>query len=141
MNVYRVLPRLDGRYDFTMTTDDHTSPVGYCRAWREWGDDLKKLSPAAWERYVANREKYHGHGHATPQEAADCYRQYLLDSHLRLMRENPDVQNKCLVCGAWTSHYAALEGHRYHLCPEHNTREQVEARLTITADTEIVSSF
>lgn len=112
----------DGRWDYT--TNGH--PVGYCREWRDWDEVTRALSPAAYAQYVADKDKYHSHGHATEDEARECYRDYILDHQLRLNLVNSGTQSKCEICGEWTQKYAMLPFQIFKLCDLHNNREEVE---------------
>lgn len=141
MNYYRVRERQDGRFDMTVENDHRIQPVGYCAGWHDWPDWLQMMSPEQHAQHLRDREKYHSTGHATAEEAAACYKQYVLDTRLRLHLRYADVQHRCAVCDAWTDGYAEVEMRHYTLCPEHNTRAQVEAMFTLTADVEIVSSY
>lgn len=140
MQYLRVMQRLDGKWDWTVEWQDHIAPTGYCRPWRDWNETLQQLSPAAYAQYVAEREKYHDHGHDTPEEAAACYRSYLLDHNLTLGEVSLNTQHRCSVCGEWTNLAARVDMQVWSLCPEHNTREQVEQLFTLTADTQIATS-
>lgn len=119
----------DKRWDYTCKNDGTIWPVGYCGGWREPQTGL--LTPEQVQQWVSqaapHRHKFHLDGHATAEEACDCYKQYLLDFDLRLGGEALNTQRKCEVCGAWTSRFARV-GHRtWFLCDEHRTREHVEA--------------
>lgn len=66
-------------------------------------------------------------GHATPEEAREHYRLYLLDNanyEDRLV----STQQKCEVCGEWTQGIASIpvnmESHV--LCDEHRNRETLD---------------
>lgn len=145
MNYYKVRERADGKFDFAAENDGHVRPVGYCAGYHPIPPDAPWLPPGEAERYNADEAplagKYHTDGHATAAEAAACYREYLLDHKLRLMQEHPGHQEKCLVCEAWTTFYALLDMHHWTLCPAHNTRDQTEAMFTLSASTEITSSY
>jgi len=64
-------------------------------------------------------------GHDTPEEAAEHYKQYQLDTMLRLDGFTKNQQHKCRVCGAWTQHFAEVDMHIFNLCDDHRTREHV----------------
>lgn len=71
-------------------------------------------------------------GHDTPEEAAEHYRQYLLDKRLRFVDDRPEanVQTRCVAagCGAWTSGGVWIAGWvNFALCADHRTREAVSA--------------
>jgi hypothetical protein len=126
MNYYDAKQRKeDGRWDYTC--NDH--PTGYCRAYKE--PNLEKepyWSEHEIAKYKDNKEKYHSNGHATEEEARECYRQWILDNELRFWEAN-DTQRKCKVCGAWTSNVAEVDCKIFTLCDEHNNRKTVEQLL------------
>lgn len=70
--------------------------------------------------------------HATPEEAHEHYRQYVLD-HLREETYGGDVQYRCEVngCDAWTQQgMSEPDGYAGHpLCDEHRNRETYEAEF------------
>ena len=108
--------------------DGHIWRVGYCQPYKEWGDDpwIRESDRAD---HVATKDKHHDDGHATAEEACGCYRQYLLDHHLRLKGAWENVQHKCEVCGEWTALYAAVDYQTWNLCEQHNTLEVVDGLL------------
>jgi hypothetical protein len=135
MNYYAARQRQkDKKWDYTSRNDDFTQPVGYCAAYVEWTEEmLKRLglygkpeNHPSLMRQQKFKDKYHICGHDTKEEAENCYREYLLDQHLKLNREHPDAQIKCAVCGKWTTLYAEIDMHMWDLCEEHNNREEVE---------------
>lgn len=77
-------------------------------------------------------DNFHQGGHATAEGAKECYRQYLLDTMLRLDYENPNQEAKCMQCEEWTRRGAKLLSEIIPLCPTHCTRENVEAALPIS---------
>lgn len=121
------------RWDFTCLNDGRVWPVGYCD-----GDFDKVRERILKCDILPNREaevtklqkfasKYHSNGHATFEEAVECYRQYQLDQHLRLNKqENPSELRKCAVCDAWTGHEADISMTTFDLCEQHLNRDQVE---------------
>jgi hypothetical protein len=141
MNHYRARQRLDGNYDFTCANGKRIIPVGYCRAYADLSSDpnvRQTLSPQEQAIRVATRHKHHSCGHATPEEAEACYREYSLDHHLVLNREYDGVQHNCQVCGCWTNLHADVDMQRFTLCAEHNNRQQVE--LLMVGASEVWSS-
>ncbi len=132
MNYYGPRQReSDKRWDYTCRNDGHIWPVGYCRKYEEWWVRFEEQfghrpNQDEIDRCIANQHKYHSEGHATDDEACACYREYLLDHHLRLGLECSDAQYKCKVCGAWTSLYAEVDMRHWTLCEQHNNREEVE---------------
>lgn len=141
MQYLRVLQReKDKRFDFTCQWDRQIFPVGYCREWRDWDEATRTLQPEAYKKYVADKHKYHSNGHATKQEAADCYRSYLLDTHCSLNRKNENVQYKCQICGEYTELFASIEDQTFILCKEHNTMFELEKLFTLDEDVLIMKS-
>ncbi len=140
MNTYRVLQRKDGRFDFTCENDGLIWPVGYCAPYREFWLNTP-TSPGKIEEYKRTQHKHHGNGHATAQEAADCYREWMLDHRLLLGQESVNEQRRCEICGKWTNLQASVDTKIWWLCESHCTREQVEKLYSISADTVIWSSW
>lgn len=140
MNTYQVLQRKDGKWDFTVTNDSITQPVGYCAPYREVAK-VSLVNQRWYEDYLAEKDKYHGHGHDTKEEAAECYRQYLLDRKLHLMMAYIDEQKKCEVCRQWTGLYASCDMLNWTLCQDHNNRAEVERLFKLSADSVIWSSW
>lgn len=145
MNYYGPRERKsDGRFDYTCQNDDRVWPVGYCVAPRVWTpDDFKYLWSGLEEqqreadklnaRYGPLAANFHANGHATKDEACACYRKYLLDTELRFVGPNPDVQKPCAAkkpdgspCGQWTQHEAEVSASNWPLCEAHQTRAVVE---------------
>jgi hypothetical protein len=120
----------DSRWDYTY----NGSPWGYCRAYspipdtipgfKEWNEKVAPLAP-----------KFHTDGHATEEEACECYKQYLLDTALRLQPAEPEnayQQHRCKVCHKFTACYAQVGAYRmFVLCPEHQTRAIVAGLLKV----------
>src|ERR1039458_152792 len=108
MNYYAARQRKDGRWDYTNKNDDFIGSVGYCHKYRPLTDgSLKGLYPQEYleqkeEKQGIFKHKYHMDGHATKEEACECYRKYLLDTTLCLDGCNDDTQRKCKICGEWT---------------------------------------
>jgi hypothetical protein len=137
MNYYDARQRQsDGKWDYSVMNDGHVHPAGYCSTWPvkncEKNETVVWLPKEEWDKHrkeiFAKQEKYHDHGHATHEEACECYRQYLLDSSLRFHEPEKelDTQYKCEICGAWTQCYAIVEMSQWNLCKEHLNRESVE---------------
>lgn len=119
----------DKKWDYTCANSGQVYPVGYCCEYRPFRDEDKDwmgVTEAYESLCVANAHKHHVGGHDTPEAAAECYRQYLLDFRLRLDGEQKDEQRKCEVCDAWTTRYAIIDMHVFVLCDDHRTREHVE---------------
>lgn len=127
MNYYGPRQRQsDQRWDYTCKNDDRVWPVGYCHAYKEFDTSLFYVSEAEIAEHDATKHKHHTEGHATEEEACECYRQYLFDHHLRLNQRCQDTQHKCEICGAWTDLFAEIDMQIWHLCSEHNKMEIVD---------------
>jgi len=142
MNTYKPFQRQsDKRWDYACENNGHIHPVGYCAPYREWWTNSPS-SQEAIDAYKATADKHHSNGHATPDEAAECYRNYLLDHRLELKIENKHAQHKCDICGDWTNLYASVNKlSKWGLCEIHNTREQVDALFELTGDMVTWSSW
>ena len=129
MNYYGPRQReKDKKWDYTCRNDDYIYPVGYCRPYKEpdpktepwWHENSIK-------KYQAQKDKHHGDGHNSSEEACACYRRYLLDTTLYLDGHFGDTWHKCVVCGELTDGYAQVDnGSMYNLCDTHRTKETVE---------------
>jgi hypothetical protein len=143
MNYYKARERKsDGRFNFTCMNDDRVWAVGYCHAFRDFTDEEREqwhISDSKVETHRSFASKYHTDGHATPEEAVECFKQYTLDHELQLGLRSETQMLKCAVCGSWTQ-LGAMVGHSrfWPLCASHNFREEVE-RL-YKAPSEIASS-
>ena len=128
MNYYKSRQRAsDGRWDFSCRNNDHIYPVGYCSPYHEPDPKEWYLTENSIKKYQAERDKHHVNGHATEEEACECYRQYLLDTTLYLDGHSNDTQHKCKICDTWTNRYAQVDGtYMYHLCDCHRTRAIIE---------------
>lgn len=90
-----------GLFHYTAQNDDRIFPVGYCA-----------------QGCV---------GHATPDEAREHYRIYLLDS-AKYDGMLQGEQRQCEVCGLWIQTYAhiPLNMEAHFLCNEHLNRETLD---------------
>lgn len=132
MNRFVALQRKsDSRWDYTR----NGHPTGYCRAYEPFKED-GSVYPAdmarQWnEQMTPLIGNFHSGGHATEDEACDCFKKYTLDTSLRLMPQEPEnasQQNRCKICNKFTACHATVGGHGvFTLCPEHQTRECVES--------------
>ena len=102
-----------GLWHYTAQNDDRIFPVGYC------------AQGCA--------------GHATPEEAREHYRIYLLDN-AQYDHTMHQEQRKCEVCGSWTQGYASipLNMEQHILCNEHRNRETLDRVMHRVA--QIISS-
>ena len=124
-------------------------PTGYCKPFSELTEDQIKNwygpRPEDLERYnremdsyrKANEEgKCHDGGHATKEEAEECYKQYTLDFMIRISedKENARQLNRCehegckeYTSGAvWIGAYDVI-----NLCKEHRTREVIAEHVRV----------
>lgn len=125
----------DGRWDYTCGS----RPVGYCCEFKPIAEDgtiLPAEHARQWNAKIAPLAgNFHTDGHATEEEACECYKRYILDVDLRLMPEEPkdaSSQHRCQVCKEFTACYAMVGCYRmFNLCPTHQTREEVEKLLKV----------
>lgn len=116
MNYYQPRQREKSlRWDFTCKNNKQIWPIGYCSGRSVGGP---------------HDDKYHDDGHASAEEASECYRQYLLDN--RLVFEDGEGRKTMRVCqhpecDEFTAGTAEIELCVFHLCDEHRTREVVES--------------
>lgn len=135
MNHSCAMQRKDGRWVYTR----NGRPWGYCQEYAQIPADAKYLPAKMIAEHNAKMEplkaKFHTDGHATEEEACECYKRFLLDTQLRLAKsepENASQQNRCRVCGKFTACYATVGPYRmFILCPEHQTRECVASLLKV----------
>lgn len=125
----------DGRWDYTY----NGRAFGYCCEYSPIPEDGKIMPAEVAKRHNEKMQpfigKFHADGHATSEEACECYKQYLLDTQLILQKQENNQSRqgfKCRVCDVWTTCIATAGPYKlFMLCPEHQTRENVEKLLTI----------
>lgn len=114
----------DGRWDYTCGY----TPVGYCHEFKDPVDDNPLNLHWPQDQIDAvrnNKHKYHTDGHATEEEACNCYKQYLLDQRFRVNKLR-DQMNRCEVCKEFSQYYAEVGNYRLHfVCEKHANREDV----------------
>lgn len=96
------------RWDYTCANDGRIWPVGYCSD--------------------------HRGTHETPEEAAVCYKNYLLDTQLNLDQTMANQKRECEVdgCGEWTQGVATIgPGISFVLCDGHRNRGTVEGMFSV----------
>jgi hypothetical protein len=124
----------DKRWDYTQMNDGRVWPIGYCAGFREYTPEQRKaflMNDNWYAKYEANRAKYHEDGHATSEEACECYKQHELDESLHFDVDSHSKQ-KCEVCEEWTEKRAMVGGYRHFvLCEKHANREEVEKLYTV----------
>lgn len=126
MRSYQPRQRLDGNWDYACGN----SPIGYCSA----AMTLEDFANINWEpsqteldRIEKNKHKHHTCGHATKEEAIDCYFEYILDNKLSF-HESPNQQQKCRICKEWTTRYIVLdECQLIVLCNKHLDLESIKS--------------
>jgi len=65
--------------------------------------------------------------HDTAEEAAACYRRWLVEQKSEEAFGQLDVQRKCVLCGDWTSRTIMVRGKIYSgYCEKHTLREAAE---------------
>lgn len=130
MNYRQALKRqADGRWDYTSTNNGRSHAIGYCAgppnmaSFERLGIHVPESDRQKWEEHAA---KFHTDGHATEEEACECYRQYILDQRCR-ETHHPDEQRKCEICATWTDGGFIVGGYHIHeLCQEHRNRESLD---------------
>ena len=124
----------DQRWDYTQMNDGRIHPIGYCAGFREYTHEQRNaflMSDKWYEEYVSRKAEYHEDGHATPEEAAACYKRYELDTSLRF-GESSSTKHKCEVCEEWTTKHAMVGGYTHiTLCDAHATSEEVEKLYSV----------
>ena len=119
MNYYDAKQRVeDKRWDYTC----NNRPTGYCRKYVEVDANLFGEHHRA--EYAATAHKCHSNGHATEEEARQCYKEYMLDHQLRFGNMS-NQQQKCKICDEWTQGYAETDCHIIVLCDKHRTKDIV----------------
>lgn len=126
MNYYCAKQREDGNWDFTR----NGVPTGYCRQYREWTDkDVETFGVSKDHPQILKaaefKEKHHSAGHKTSEEAAECYKEYVLDQQISFNHEDKNSLHKCKVCGTFTSLFVILDTDLFILCEEHQNKESV----------------
>lgn len=140
---YRPLQRRDGRWDYVCTNSAGTFAIGYCfngekpfysLTWDELADVVKDLygnDPARWEeekaKHAPRLANYHNTGHATAEEACECYRRYDVLEHSH-RHDDEDAQKKCAICGEWTMHRVTVGTTlcaEYAICAKCDTEDNV----------------
>jgi len=126
--------RSDNRWDYTR----NGYPTGYCQEYRPIPLDSflgERIAKAHNEKMEPLRCNFHSDGHATEEEACECYKRYMLDTQLSLRTSEPENAQqafRCKVCNAWTSCVASVGAYQiFFLCPEHQTRECVESLYSV----------
>jgi hypothetical protein len=136
----------DKRWDFTTSTGStKASPIGYCAGWKEppGPEEAAELDARLGQGFAAriaegieekrpHQAKYHTEGHATAEEACECYHAYELDNELEfksIPNDQAATLHRCEApdCKEHTAGVAFLgQYNHYYLCDAHRNRENVE---------------
>lgn len=115
MNYYEPLQRqTDKRWDYTRRNDGQIWAIGYCAGGQE--------------------DPYHEDGHETPEEACECYKNYLLDNQVKLdFGTTEDTQHRCEMegCEEWTQKVAMVSHRTYNLCDDHRNVESLRELVSV----------
>lgn len=136
MNHLKALQRQDGRWDYTITDKyGKTRPTGYCMPY-EFIDpdthDYPWMSEEQKSKIRATSEKHHSNGHATKEEAENCYKNYLFDEGVRIsVMTNQKL--RCEICKQFTDGIVHIgNGYEFHiLCDNHQDRESIKSLLHV----------
>lgn len=148
MNYYEARQRrADGRWDFTVLNDGNIRSCGYCTPWEEILRGRQRVvemglptNPHHDALVDGFKGKFHGTGHETPEEAAECYKEYVLDIRTNYTA-GTRVPHPCEAkdCKEHTSLGANADGRVFWLCNAHRNRETVADLFK--APFKIVSSY
>lgn len=106
-----------GPWFYSRMDDKVITPVGYCAGWREWTpEQLRMQFDEAMAVMVLRdqeqlrlfKHKYHTTGHATDQEARDCYKEYMIDNCVTLDHKLAERRDHCMACSELTDGYAQV---------------------------------
>lgn len=129
----------DKRWDYTSANDNQKTcyAIGYCAPYRHWTDEQReRLGGYITDEMVAESEatkhKHHEDGHATAEEACECYKQYLLDHETSYDGHKQEPWSPCDICQKRTPSVVMVSGWpKAHLCDEHRNRECLEKVLKV----------
>lgn len=159
MNYYDARQRgSDKRWDYTCMNDNYIWPIGYCAGlhpfsekWIRtmWGNlpeeviqqEILKHKQKYDDDVAKYGHLYHQDGHASKEEAYECYRNYVLTHNLQIHKKplNDDERHKHRKCGSshdpdkqlhdckeWTQNLVEVD-HWWliHLCDEHCNLETI----------------
>lgn len=124
----------DGRWDYSQRNDGRIWPIGYCAGWRDFSPEEHQrffMTDFWYADYLSRKDQYHEDGHATSEEACECYKKYELDSSLRFS-EMSNQKRPCEVCQEWTQKIAMVGGYSHFvLCETHANRAEVERLFSV----------
>ena len=131
MRFYQPVQLDNQRWEFACVYGNFVYPLGYCAGWHDQADEsLLKLVglEQVIERVRPFRHKFHDDGHDSPFQAATCYRDYLLDTALKLGASAQKGGANCMRCGKPTDMAAKVLPRfgYFPLCHKHMRREDVE---------------
>lgn len=107
--------------------------TGYCDDYEFTLKAYQQYDPAGVPNLEANKDKFHGpdHGHATKEEACDCYRQYLLDFRMRLGKDENQM-HRCAECKEFTQNVLQIGAYSILiLCDAHNNEETIKKHFKV----------
>jgi hypothetical protein len=126
----------DDRWDYTNRNANWIYPIGYCSNYTPLDSGLIKVSEQQAKDHTRFKDKYHTTGHATADEACECYKEYLLDRRFHV-KEYSDTKHKCQVCGEWTQGYVQVGSYQtFDLCDKHANREEVSKLFEVWTSVE-----
>jgi hypothetical protein len=143
---------IEGRWFYACRNPQKgTFPVGYCAGWHydQWIEEASTILPpdvddhahakliGLAQELLPFKAKFHDDGHATEQEANECYRQFQLDTGLAFSRPVSGELHACEVrgCQNCTTNSASLHDAictTWYLCDDHLNRETVEKLYNMT---------
>lgn len=146
MNLYAPIERMDGRWQmcaYAAHTGLHA--IGYCAGLRVVPDTIRRALGHTERTAVDDAigrgaaGHFHTNGHATADDARECYRQYLLDFALwcRPIEDGAvaDLGEPfcCYVCDQPARTFAQIGHDWWHaaLCQPHATRDTVATMFTL----------
>lgn len=133
-----------GKFHYTKKNDGRIWPVGYCAGWRENTEEDFKRYPGLKEEIEKKKEfkiNYHKEGHASIEEARECYKEYLLDNKVRFREHKDGIEGnyiKCRECEKITNGYAEIDFSIIPLCNEHQKRDIISKHFSVG---DIISSY
>jgi hypothetical protein len=133
--------RKDGTWAYTSMNDGEVWAIGYCEPFREWSDESidsiygdRGIYDCFFEPYRATKEKHHEGGHATKEEACECYKQYVLDHKLVYAVPEEDLREcdypECKLAGVCEMGIP-IGPQRFVLCAHHMSKEHISSLISI----------
>lgn len=130
----------DKRWDYTLTNDGRTRPIGYCvgleRALKIANVPLhgEAVDPPVTAETLPHADRYHADGHETAEEACSCYAEYQVDHHAKFRIDDSERTGKsdCAECGGLTRDSVEVGfgvPRRVPLCREHHHDRETVLKL------------